>query len=35
MKFDIFLLVTTRPIAHSVGCACIRNCVGEFDMDTW
>ena len=33
-KFDIFLLVTTRPIAHSGHCVCIRNCVGEFSMDT-
>ena len=30
-----FLLAATRPIAHSGGCACIRNCVGEFGMDTW
>ena len=29
-----FLLVTTRHIAHSGGCVCIRNCVGEFGMDT-
>ena len=35
IKFDIFLLVTTRPIAHSGRCVCIRNCVGEFGMDTW
>ena len=34
IKFDIFLLVTTRPIAHSERFACIRNCVGEFGTDT-
>ena len=33
-KIDIFLLVTTRPIAHSGQFGCIPNCVGEFDMDT-
>ena len=33
-KFDIFLLVTTRPIAHSGRFVCIPNCVGEFGMDT-
>ena len=34
IKIDIFLLVTTRPIAHSVQHVCIPNCVGEFDTDT-
>ena len=34
IKIDIFLLVTTRPIAHSGWCVCIPNCVGEFDTDT-
>ena len=34
IKFDIFLLVTTRPIAHSGPFACIRNCVGELGTDT-
>ena len=29
-----FLLVITRPIAHSGGCACILKCVGEFEMET-
>ena len=29
-----FLLVTTRPIAHSRQFVCIRNCVGEFGTDT-
>ena len=33
-KIDIFLLVTTRPIAHSGRFVCIPNCVGEFGMDT-
>ena len=33
-KFDIFLLVTTRPIAHSGQCVCIQNCVGELVIDT-
>ena len=33
-NFDIFLLVTTRLIAHSGRFVCIRNCVGEFVMDT-
>ena len=33
-KIDIFLLVTTRPIAHPGWCVCIRNCVGEFGTDT-
>ena len=34
MKIDIFLLVNTRPIAHSGRFVCIRNCVGEFGTDT-
>ena len=34
IKIDIFLLVTTRPIAHSGRFVCIRNCVGEFITDT-
>ena len=34
IKMDIFLLVTTRPIAHSGRFGCIRNCVGEFGTDT-
>ena len=33
-KIDIFLLVTTRLIAHSGQSECFRNCVGEFGMDT-
>ena len=33
-KFDIFLLVTARPIAHSERFVCIRNYVDEFCMDT-
>ena len=33
-KMSIFVLVTTRPIAHSGRFVCIRNCVGEFGMDT-
>ena len=33
-KFDIFVLVTTRPIAHSRRFVCIPNCVGEFGTDT-
>ena len=28
------LLVTTRPVAHSGGCGCTRNCVGQFGMGT-
>ena len=32
-KIDIFLLVTTRPIAHPGRFVCIRNCVGEFGTD--
>ena len=34
-KIDIFLLVTTRLIAHSGQSEFFRNCVGEFYMDTW
>ena len=34
IKIDIFLLVTTRPIAHSGQFVCIPNCVGEFGKDT-
>ena len=34
IKLDIFLLVTTRPIAHSGQFVCIQNCVGEFGTDT-
>ena len=34
IKIDIFLLVTTRPIAHSGRFACIPNCVGELGTDT-
>ena len=34
IKIDIFLLVTTRPIAHSGGFVCIPNCVGELGTDT-
>ena len=34
IKLEIFVLVTTRPIAHSGRCVCMRNCVGEFGMDT-
>ena len=33
-KIDIFWLVTTRLITHSGQSECIRNCVGEFGMDT-
>ena len=33
IKLDIFVLVT-RPIAHSGRCVCLRNCIGEFGMDT-
>ena len=33
-KLCHFLLVTMRLIAHSGGCACIQNCVGEFGMYT-
>ena len=34
IKIDMFLLVTTRPIAHSGQFVCIPNCVGEFGTDT-
>ena len=34
LKVDIFLLVTTRPIAHSRRFVYIRNCIGEFSTDT-
>ena len=34
IKIDIFLLVTTRPIAHSGRFVCIPNCVGEFGTVT-
>ena len=34
IKIDNFLLVTTRPIAHSRRFVCIPNCIGEFHMDT-
>ena len=33
-KIDIFLLVTTRLIAHSGQSECLPNCVGELRMDT-
>ena len=33
-KIDIFGLVTTRLIAQSGQSECLRNCVGEFSMDT-
>ena len=33
-KNDIFLLVTTRLIAHSGQSQFLRNCVGEFSTDT-
>ena len=33
-KIDIFLLVTTRLIAHSGQSEYLRNCVGELGMDT-
>ena len=33
-KIDIFWLVTTRLIADSGQSECLRNCVGEFVMDT-
>ena len=29
IKIDIFVLVTTRPIAHSGGFVCIPNCVSN------
>ena len=31
---DIFVLVTTRPIAHSRRFVCIPNCVADFGTDT-
>ena len=34
INIDIFLLVTTRPIAYSRWFVCITNCIGEFGMDT-
>ena len=34
IKIDIFVLVTTRPIAHSGRFVCIPNGVGDFYMDT-
>ena len=34
IKIDIFWFVTKRPIAHSEQFVYIRNCVGEFSMDT-
>ena len=34
MKLDIFVLVTTRPIAHSGQFVCISNCVDKLGMDT-
>ena len=33
-KIDIFLLVTTRTIAHSTRFAWVPNCVGELCTDT-
>ena len=33
-SIKIFLLVTTRPIAHSGGFVCVRKCVNEFGTDT-
>ena len=33
-KNDIFLLVTTRLIAHSGQSQFLRNCVGELSTDT-
>ena len=33
-KNDIFVLVTTRFIAHSTQSQFFPNCVGEFSMDT-
>ena len=33
-KNDIFLLVTTRLIAHSGQSQFLRNCVGKFSTDT-
>ena len=34
IKIDMFLLVTTRPIAHPARFVFILNCVGEFGVDT-
>ena len=34
IKIDIFLLVTTRPIAQSGRFVCIPNCVGELSTNT-
>ena len=34
IKLTFFMLVTTRPIAHSRQFVCIQNCVGEFGTDT-
>ena len=34
IKMDIFVLVATRPIAHSGRFVCIPNCVDEFVTDT-
>ena len=34
IKIDIFLLVTTRPIAHSGRFVYIPNILGKFGMDT-
>ena len=34
LKSDIFLLVTTRLIAHSGQYQFLPNCVGEFSTDT-
>ena len=31
-RIAFFGLVTTEPVAHSGGCACIRICVGEFGI---
>ena len=33
-KINMFLLVTTRLIAHSGQSECLRNCLGELGMDT-
>ena len=33
-KNDIFMLVTTRLIAHSGQSQFLRNCVGEFSTDS-
>ena len=34
IKLDIFMLVTTRPMAHSRRFVCIPKCVGEFGTDS-